>query len=212
MKSPQNIWCIGRNYAEHAKELGNPVTTVPLIFLKAVGCLSDSTNIVLPKDLEEVHHELELVLRFSSDLKPGNFCFDGLALGLDLTNRKAQSELKAQGHPWELAKSFINAAPISPFFPVQHQEFQNFSFQLKVNQKTVQTGRTDHMLFTPIQIAQYLLQHFPVQPGDYLFTGTPAGVGPLRRGDDLEAVLLMTSQEGTELDSEILIQRKWKMI
>ncbi len=214
---PQNIWCIGRNYAEHAKELGNAVPIAPIIFLKAVGCLNTvqnpdsnlSRDIELPPHLDEVHHELELVLRFaSSPLHDNPFCFDAVAIGLDLTDRKTQTQLKSQGHPWELAKSFSNAAPISEFIPVKQQDFQNFYFELSVNGQLRQAGSPTQMIFPPDAIAKHLYQYFPVQAGDYLFTGTPAGVGPIKRGDHLVGRL----RKDHKSDSEILIQTLWKMI
>ena len=204
MTAPQNVWCIGRNYAEHAQELGNTVPTTPLIFSKTVGCLTTATDIALPAHLDEVHHELELVLRFKAPLKPGTFCFDGVALGLDLTDRKAQTLLKNQGQPWELAKSFINAAPISHFIPVTEADFGQLGLQLQVNQNLRQTGVVSQMIFSATEIAKYILARFPVSPGDYLFTGTPAGVGPLRRGDTAIAIM----RKG----SETLLQHTWKIV
>lgn len=215
---PQNIWCIGRNYAEHAKELGNAIPTAPMIFSKAVGCLvkskplSDKSSVAeirLPAHLTEIHHEMELILRFAHPTPDGNsFCFDAVAIGLDLTDRKTQAQLKSQGHPWELAKSFSNAAPISPFIPVKQQDFQNFYFEFAVNGDVRQRGSPQQMLFSPTAIAQYLFQYFPVQAGDYLFTGTPAGVGPLKRGDHFVGSL----RKDQKPDSEILIQTSWTMI
>ncbi len=203
-KLPQNIWCIGRNYAEHAHELGNAVPSVPLIFAKAVGCLTWANEVSLPAFLEEVHHELEIVLRFSDRLEPGTFCFNGMALGLDLTDRQAQSHLKTQGQPWELAKSFINAAPISDFIPVQPEEFAKLSLKLEVNQSPRQKGEVSQMIFSAPQIAQYLLARFPVKPGDYLMTGTPSGVAALRRGD--------RAQGSLSLGTNVLLQHTWKIV
>lgn len=203
MTTPQNIWCIGRNYAEHAHELGNSVPTTPLIFAKAVGCITHMTEVALPAHLEEVHHELELVLRFAAPLNPGTFCFDGVAIGLDLTDRKAQTQLKNQGQPWELAKSFINAAPLSDFLPIQESDFAQLSLKLQVNGEIRQTGAVSQMIFSAVDIAKYVLARFPVRPGDYLFTGTPAGVGPLRRGDTAVGHLL----QGVETK----LRQPWKI-
>lgn len=206
MSLPKNIWCIGRNYSEHAKELGNAVPTKPMIFLKSVSCLTHAAEIILPSYLSEAHHELELVLKFT-DPKAGGFCFDQVALGLDLTDRIAQTQLKSQGHPWELAKSFQNAAPLTGFIPTDAAAFERLTFELHVNGEVRQQGSPGNMIFPPVEIARYLLQHFPVQKGDYLFTGTPAGVGPLHRGDAVKALLRRPAEER----SGILIQQSWKI-
>ena len=180
----RNIWCVGRNYAEHAHELGNSVPTTPLIFLKAGSCATlAQTEIHLPEWAEDIHHEVELVLRFGPKL-----LIDDACVGLDLTERKKQGELKAKGQPWTLAKSFKEAAPLSKFFPVQNiQDLADLSLALRVNGENRQDGRTSQMVFPLQQLVDYVCRHFPICEGDLLMTGTPSGVGPLKKGDRVEA-------------------------
>lgn len=180
----RNIWAIGRNYADHAKELGNDLPTEPLIFLKAGSCASiNSTDIELPHWVEEVHHEVELALKFNSQLQ----IFEA-AVALDLTERKLQTAAKKAGMPWTLAKSFTESCPVSSFFAVKNLEMlENLKISLWVNDELRQSGNTEQMIFKPAQILEYLFERFPVCGGDLLLTGTPAGVGPLQRGDKVKA-------------------------
>lgn len=183
----QNIWCVGRNYAEHAKELGNEVPTEPLIFLKAGSCATlAAKEIHLPEWGTDVHHEMELALQFDENLQIDEAC-----IALDLTERAKQSQLKAKGHPWTLAKSFKEACPLSSFFPVNDiEELANLNLIFTVNGKIRQQGNTNQMIFTIPQLVDFARQHFPVMPGDLLLTGTPSGVGPLKRGDTVEAEIV----------------------
>ena len=176
----RNIWAVGRNYADHAKELGNDLPKEPLFFLKAGSCASVNSNeIVLPWWCEEVHHELELALKFS----PYLHVLEG-ALALDLTERKLQSEAKKQGLPWTLSKSFDGACAVTPFFSMRKKdEFRDRSLRLWVNDQLRQDGRTSQMIFGFEKLVQYAMTHFPVCAGDLLLTGTPSGVGPLQAGD-----------------------------
>lgn len=180
----RNIWAIGRNYAEHAKELGNEVPTEPLIFLKAGStAVLNSADFTLPAWAMDVHHEVELALLFDDQLK-----IHKAAVALDLTERTLQAKLKAKGSPWTLAKSFTNSCPLSDFFEVKSlQELQNLDLSLKVNGEVRQKGNTSQMIFSLEQQLAYVLKHFPVCPGDVLLTGTPSGVGALKRGDQLVA-------------------------
>lgn len=181
----RNIWAVGRNYAEHAKELGNEVPTTPLIFLKAGSTATLGSEIQIPAWCEDVHHEVELALRFNEKLQ-----IDQIALALDLTERKMQSQLKAKGQPWTLAKSFTGSCPLSPFVKISNlTELENLSLSLSINGQIRQEGVTSQMLFKPAQLVDYVCQHFPVCPGDLLLTGTPSGVGPLLADDQLEAHL-----------------------
>jgi len=182
----QNIWAVGRNYADHAKELGNAVPTEPLIFLKA-GSTSTlaASEIHLPSWAVEIHHEVELALQFDEKLEIHQAC-----IALDLTERQKQAQLKAQGSPWTLAKSFTGSCPLSRFFPVQNlQELKSLEIQLSVNGQLRQNGNTQQMIFSLEILLDYVRKHFPVVPGDLLLTGTPAGVGPLKAGDLVEAKL-----------------------
>jgi 2-keto-4-pentenoate hydratase/2-oxohepta-3-ene-1,7-dioic acid hydratase (catechol pathway) len=182
----RNIWAVGRNYAEHAKELGNAVPSkesgAPMIFLKAGSCATLSTKeFHLPKGTEELHHEVELGLQFDANLKISKAC-----LAIDLTDRAKQNVLKAAGHPWTLAKSFKEACPLSDFFPVKDMnELSNLQLKFTVNGEVRQNGSTKDMIFGIPQLLEYVLTNFPVEPGDLLITGTPSGVGPLHRGDQV---------------------------
>ncbi len=180
----QNIWAVGRNYAEHAKELGNEVPTTPMIFLKAGSTATlSSPTIHLPSWQPEIHHEVELALRFNGKLEIDHAC-----VALDLTDRAKQNELKAKGHPWTLAKSFKESCPLGDFFPVTNlEELKNLNISLKVNNELRQNGSASQMIFSLESLIQFVLKHFPVVPGDLLLTGTPAGVGAFRPGDTLEA-------------------------
>lgn len=180
----QNVWAVGRNYAEHAKELGNEVPTEPMIFLKAGSTTTlAAKEIHLPSWTQEVHHEVELALRFDDNLQIEEAC-----LALDLTERAKQNQLKAKGHPWTLAKSFKESCPLSPFFPVSDlEELKKLDLVLKINGEIRQKGNTSQMIFSLEKLIDYVRRHFPVVPGDLLLTGTPSGVGPLQRGDHLEA-------------------------
>lgn len=183
----QNIWAVGRNYADHAKELGNEVPTEPMLFLKAGSSATlASKDIHLPTWATEIHHEVELALQFDENLQIDEAC-----IALDLTERNKQNQLKAKGHPWTLAKSFTGACPLSAFFPVSDlEELKNLEIILKINGDLRQNGNTAQMIFGYERLIEFVRQHFPVVPGDLLLTGTPAGVGPIRRGDVLEAEIV----------------------
>ena len=180
----RNIWAIGRNYADHARELNNEVPTEPLIFLKAGSCASvNSPELVLPWWTEEVHHEVELALKISSHMH-----FIEGALALDLTERKKQSAAKAKGLPWTWAKSFEGACAVSSFFSLRKMEsLSDLRLRLWVNDELRQDGRTSQMIFTPDKILEHLKTYFPLCPGDLVLTGTPSGVGPLQDGDVVRA-------------------------
>jgi acylpyruvate hydrolase len=180
----RNIWAIGRNYAEHAKELGNEVPSEPLIFLKAGSTLVFNTpEFVIPAWATDVHHEVELALQFDDQLK-----ISKAAVALDLTERTLQNKLKAKGSPWTLAKSFTNSCPLSDFFAVKNlDELKSLDISLTVNGELRQKGNTAQMIFTLEQQLEYVRAHFPVCAGDLLLTGTPSGVAALKRGDQLVA-------------------------
>lgn len=181
-----NIWCVGRNYIDHAKELGNEVPTEPLFFLKAGSCAVYSKMITFPTWSEEIHHELEIAFQYGPERT-----FEKVALALDLTERKKQSLLKNKGQPWTLAKSFIGACPLSEARSLKeipsHEDFLSWTFKLEVNGQLRQEGRLADAVFKPESLSKYAQIHFPVQPGDWLLTGTPSGVGPLQKGDRLKA-------------------------
>lgn len=185
------IWAVGRNYADHAREMGHtasPSTSEPMIFLKAGStAVPSGGKIRLPSWSSDVHHECELALRFGDDLT-----FSHLTLALDLTARDVQAKLKAAGHPWTLAKSFTDSCPLGAPIPLSRLTpgglgIADLVFTLKVNGETRQTGRARDMIFPPETLRRYLLERFPVQSGDWLLTGTPAGVARIAPGDRLEA-------------------------
>lgn len=177
----KNIWCVGRNYKDHAKELGNPLPKNPLIFLKSGSCLTPNSSFSIAQNLGEIHYELEVALRFAKDLS-----FDAYTLALDLTAREQQKLAKEQGTPWTLAKSFKSSCPLGSWQSLTHiSSLYNKNFNLLLNDKQVQTANTNEMLFDFNRLASYILSHFPVEAGDILLTGTPAGVGALKPGDQL---------------------------
>lgn len=183
MNLTRNIWCVGRNYAEHAVEMKAEVPKTPLIFLKSGNCLNLSSKIKIPPWTAELHYELEIALLFDEDLS-----FSHLTLALDLTARDAQSEAKKKGQPWTLAKSFTDSCPIGQWFPTNDiSDFQNLQFQLLVNDQVAQIASAHEMIFNPQMLKTHLLQYFPVQKHDVLLTGTPSGVGALQSGDRLSA-------------------------
>lgn len=180
-----NIWCVGRNYSEHAQELGNPIPEEPLIFLKAGSCLNTSSTITLPDWTNTIHYECELALSLNAHGQP-----QSLALALDLTARDVQNQLKDKRSPWTLAKSFTGACPISPFITFKNLDhFHELEFCLIKNGLTVQKGHPANMIFPVKTLLSYICKHFPVVDGDLVLTGTPSGVGPLEKGDHLQGII-----------------------
>jgi len=185
----RNIYCVGRNYILHAKELGNTVPETPMFFQKALTSLTTSDVIELPED-GVIHYELEVVaLIATSGYKiPIAEAWDhvgGLALGLDLTDRPLQSRLKAQQRPWFMAKSFKDAAVVADFKPLDLEKWAQ-PFWLKVNDVIVQEGRMRDMVFPIPALVNNLSERIPLLKGDLIYTGTPEGVGELKKGDRLE--------------------------
>ncbi|MBC6109580.1 fumarylacetoacetate hydrolase family protein [Pedobacter fastidiosus] len=190
------IIAIGRNYAEHAKELNNPVPTTPVIFLKPdTAVLKDNKPFYLPDFSDDVHYELEVVLKICKEGKhiaekfASNY-YDEIGLGIDFTARDIQSKHKEKGLPWELAKAFDNSAPISTFSPKSDfEDLYSLNFELKVNGETRQNGYTKDLLFSFEKIISFVSQYITLKKGDLIFTGTPQGVGKINKGDKLEAWL-----------------------
>ncbi len=193
-RDARNIFCVGRNYAEHARELGNAVPERPMIFGKFTHSLIEAKGDVpvIPDgaDLSEIHHELEIVLLFERDYRPDidpASLVGGIALGLDLTDRTVQNRLKAAGHPWELAKAFKNSAVVTDFYRVTvFDALNDIGFSLRINGRQVQVGYARDMIFSMTELTHYVGKTFGLKAGDMLFTGTPEGVGPLAIGDGLE--------------------------
>ena len=189
------IICIGRNYAEHAKELGNEIPESPVIFMKPdTAILKKGSDFYIPEFSNDVHYELEVVLKIS---KGGKYIqeenadkyYEEIGLGIDFTARDLQSELKAKGLPWELAKGFDGSAVVSEFYKKEDFDMRNINFSLKKNKEEVQNGNTSLMIFSPEKIIAFVSQYFTLRVGDLIFTGTPKGVGKVSENDILEAFL-----------------------
>lgn len=189
------IICIGRNYAEHAKELGNEVPENPVIFMKPdTAILKKGTDFYIPEFSDDVHYELEVVLKMS---KGGKYIqeenaagyFNEIGLGIDFTARDLQSSLKAKGLPWELAKGFDGSAVLSEFFSKENYDLSKLQFSLNKNSAKVQDGDTSLMIFSAEKIIAFVSQYFTLKAGDLIFTGTPAGVGKVVENDILEGFL-----------------------
>ena len=190
------IICIGRNYVAHAKELNNEVPTTPVFFMKPDSALVISNRpFFYPDFSNDVHHELELVIRIdrlgrSIEEQYADRYFSEIGLGLDFTARDLQAKQKEKGLPWEIAKGFDYSAPISEFFPVKkYKDIHNLSFNLYINGKTVQDGNSSLMIFSYEKIISYVSRFMTLKTGDLIFTGTPAGVGPVAINYRLEAYL-----------------------
>lgn len=190
------IFCVGRNYADHAKELGNAVPEEPVIFMKPKTALLQShTPFYYPEFSNELHYETELVLRISKNGKyvkesQANAYYDAISLGIDFTARDIQAELKKKGLPWEKAKAWDNSAVIGEWIPLTDQLLKNpIHFSLKKNQEIVQQGDSSDMIFSFNKIVSHISMYFSLNIGDMVYTGTPAGVGECVVGDVLEGYL-----------------------
>lgn len=190
------IICVGRNYAEHAKELGNDIPDEPVIFMKPKSALLQShTPFYYPEFTNELHYECELVLRISKNGKyiqerhAGNY-YNGIAVGIDFTARDIQDELKKKGLPWEKAKAFDNSAAVSKFIDITPaMNKKNINFSLQKNKEVVQQGNSGKMIFSFDVLIEHISNYFSLNIGDIIFTGTPAGVGECVVGDELELFL-----------------------
>ncbi|MBX7050800.1 MAG: fumarylacetoacetate hydrolase family protein [Flavobacteriales bacterium] len=191
------IICIGRNYAEHAKELGNALPTEPVFFCKPDSAILPKGNpMMIPDWTKDLHYECELVVRINRlgkniPLEFASRYYDEIGLGIDFTARDVQDELKKKGLPWEKAKAFDGSAVIGQDF-LGVSTFQNpkaISFSLKKNGEVVQSSDSSHMIFSMDQIISFVSQYMTLKIGDYIFTGTPSGVGPVISGDILEGFI-----------------------
>lgn len=190
------IIAIGRNYAEHAKELNNPVPSIPVIFMKPdTALLKDNKPFYHPDFSEDVHHEIEIVLKVCKEGKNINEKFaasyyDEVALGIDFTARDIQSRHKEKGLPWELAKAFDNSAPVSGFVPKsKFADMYDINFHLDINGQVRQQGSTKDLLFSFERIIAFVSGYITLKKGDLIFTGTPPGVSKVAIGDHLEGYL-----------------------
>ena len=202
------VVCVGRNYAEHAKELNNPVPTEPLLFIKPGSCvvaLDDSFSI--PNDERgAVHYEAEIAVLIGKPLsrKPNAEevldAISGFAPALDLTLRELQDKLKAKAYPWEVAKSFDGACVLAPFVPGDAvEDLADLGIRLSLNGELRQDGNRRDMLNPILPLLQHICGHFSLQAGDVILTGTPVGVGPLSAGDTLELELVGHSRFSTRV-------------
>lgn len=187
------IFCIGRNYVEHAKELGNEVPEEPVIFMKPKSALLQShTPFYYPEFSNELHYEAELVLRISKNgkyinEKQASKYYNGITLGIDFTARDIQVELKKKGLPWEKAKAWDNSAVIGNWKDISTEILKKpINFSLNKNGEKVQKGISTDMIFTFDQIVSHISNYFSLNIGDLIYTGTPAGVGECVVGDVLE--------------------------
>jgi 2-keto-4-pentenoate hydratase/2-oxohepta-3-ene-1,7-dioic acid hydratase in catechol pathway len=188
-----SIYCIGRNYVAHAKELGNEVPTSPVIFMKpSTALLNKGEQLTIPDFTKDLHYEAELVLRVNKVAKHVqnahvmDYC-DAISVGIDFTARDVQNDLKAKGLPWEKAKAFDDSAVIGEWIPLTEDMFENpFHYSMTQNGNTVQEGDSSLMIYGLPQIIESITEYFTLYPDDLIYTGTPAGVGPTHKGDVFE--------------------------
>lgn len=200
------IVCVGRNYAEHAAELNNPIPEQPLLFIKpATSAAHLDQPVQLPEGAGDVHYETEIALLIGKPLRKASVeqalqAVVGVGLALDLTLRELQSRLKQQGHPWERAKAWDGACPLSRFVPAGRvTDWPALELSLSINGEERQRGSASQML-TPIpQLLSHISQTFTLLPGDVVITGTPAGVGKLASGDQLQLALKGLLQANTRV-------------
>lgn len=196
----RRIYCVGRNYADHAKEMGGSGREAPFFFMKpadAVLSVADGAvgEMPYPEMTQDLHHEIELVTAIGSggrNIAAADAMAHvwGYAIGLDMTRRDLQSEAKKAGRPWCTAKGFDYSAPIGPIHPVAAGLLASAAaIQLKVNGTLRQNGQIDQMIWSIAETIEHLSRYFALQPGDLIFTGTPAGVGAVQRGDLLEGAI-----------------------
>ncbi len=190
------IIAIGRNYVEHAKELNNPLPSEPVVFLMPSTCIIlRNKPFFYPDFSNDIHHEVELVLKISKagknvDEKFAGRYFEQIGVGIDFTARDLQKKAKEKGLPWEKAKAFDGAAPLGQFLNKdQFDDLKNIPFSLQINGELAQKGNSMDMIFSFEQIIAYVSKFFSLQIGDLIYTGTPAGVGPVKIGDRLEAFI-----------------------
>ena len=190
------IFCVGRNYVDHAKELGNDIPDEPVIFMKPKSALLQShTPFYYPEFSNELHYEAELVLRISKNgryipERQASKYYNAITVGIDFTARDIQSDLKKKGLPWEKAKAWDNSAVLGKWIDITPVMLKNpIHFSLKNNGEIVQKGISDDMMFTFDQIIAHISNYFSLNIGDVVYTGTPAGVGECVVGDVLEGFL-----------------------
>ena len=188
------IICIGRNYAEHAKEMKAELPSEPVFFMKPETALLKETDFYLPDFTNDLHHEIELVLKICKAGKHieeqfAHKYYDQIGLGIDFTARDIQTECKLKGLPWEKAKSFDNSAPIGKFENKTKFILNNINFSLTINGEQKQLGNSSDLIFSFDQIISFVSKFVSLKVGDLIYTGTPSGVGPVKIGDKLEGFI-----------------------
>ena len=190
------IICIGRNYSDHIKELSNERPKDPVVFIKPdSSIIAKNQNFVIPAFSDEIHHEVELVVKINKvgkyiDKSFSNKYYDQIGLGIDFTARDIQNKLKEKGQPWEKSKAFDNSCMVGDFINIKEIEnISNINFELKKNSKIVQSGNSSNMLWKIDEIISYVSQYFTLKIGDLIFTGTPSGVSKVTSGDFLEGFI-----------------------
>ena len=189
----RRIYCVGRNYAAHAREMGADDREPPFFFAKpADAVVANGSTIAYPPDTADLHHEVELVVALGRGgvNVPAERALDlvfGYAVGVDLTRRDRQAELKAKARPWELAKGFDRSAPIAAIRPASRGHVERGPISLSINGQLRQSGDVSDMIWSPAEVIAVLSRSFELKPGDLIFTGTPEGVGPVQRGETLTA-------------------------
>ncbi|MEM6700868.1 MAG: fumarylacetoacetate hydrolase family protein [Bacteroidota bacterium] len=203
------IICIGRNYAQHAEELNNAVPTKPLVFMKPPSALLvNNKPFYYPDFSKDIHYELEVVLKICRNgrhVQPefAHKYYEQIALGIDFTARDLQAKCKEKGHPWEIAKGFDNSAVLSNFVSIDSVNRNAIEFFLTKNEARVQHGNTKDLIFPFDELIVYVSKFFKLQQGDLIYTGTPAGVGPIQIGDVLTGTLMTKDGEQELLSCEI---------
>lgn len=190
------IICIGRNYAEHAKELRNEIPSEPVWFMKPdTALLKDGEAFYLPEFSNDIHHEIEVVLKINKvgkhiDEQFAHKYYDEIGLGVDFTARDVQAKCKEKGLPWEKAKAFDGSAPIGKFIKKEQLgNLTNIDFELKINGQSRQHGNTKDLLFSFDKVIAHVSKFVTLKVGDLIYTGTPEGVGPVKIGDKLQGYL-----------------------
>ena len=191
------IICIGRNYIDHIKELSNQKPLNPVVFLKPdSSVIPKNQNFIIPSFSNEIHHEVELVIKINKvgkhiDKSFSHKYYDEIGLGIDFTARDIQSNLKEKGHPWEKSKAFDNSCMVGKFLKKEKlEDISKIEFSLIKNNELVQSGRSNDMLWKIDELISYVSQYFTLKIGDLIFTGTPSGVSKVESGDILEGYIL----------------------
>lgn len=187
----KNIYCVGRNYSEHAKELGDQVPEEPMLFCKPTHAFiqGEREKVTFSGNAGAIHYEAELVVSIKKTWEKGiplNELIDKAAVGIDFTMREKQEEMKQKRYPWLISKGFPHSAALGPFFPFEEEKWEDIVFTLHQNDRKKQEGTPKQMIFPLRELVDFTGEHLGLGPGDLLFTGTPEGVGAVNDGDELQ--------------------------